>query len=401
MRMRRRSGRHPGPLPGGEGSAGRSWGQLAGRLLPLAPQRDDEGITFHKHWFDLVRRLIPPLALGLLWSVLWLGVLSGLAERVWWVAAGLIFCAGWLSWRYLDWQNDYYRVTGDRLADVHRLPLGWGSESREAPLRNVQSLTIRVPNALAAFFGYGDIRVETAGAEGELVFRSIGSPLSVMEEVARRADAARSQAGSSGPDLVSLVTAYDRLQRIQVLERPQTGVAGQILTIRWSMNNDGLPVDTWLGWGFEASEAGSYEFGSPIEEGRRRVRRGPLVVPMTDRLFWRIFARAGNEEYHTREFQTLVTGFDLQFPLALEAGMPTTLRWRLEGEVVDSYVVVGAVETGTRRLNARRRGPVFEARMPPSPAGTVVVRLVAQTPAGMVASRAYRLTPAVTSVVTG
>ena len=399
--MHRRAGPHPNPLPGGEGTPGGGWGQLAGRLLPLQPQLDEEGITFHKHWFDLVRRLIPPLALGLFGALLWVVVLSGLADRGWWAAAGLVFCMGWLWWRYEDWRNDYYRVTADRLVDVHRLPLGWRSESREAPLRNVQSLTIRVPNAVAAFFGYGDIRVETAGAEGELVFHSIGSPLNVMEEVARRADAARSQAGDSGPDLVSLVTAYDRLQRIQVLERPQTAVAGQILPIRWSMNNDGLPVDTWLGWGFESSEGGNYEFGSPMEEGRRRVRRGLLVVPLTDRLFWRIFARAGNEEFHTREFQTLVTGFDLQFPLALEAGVSTTLRWRLEGEVVESYAVVGTAEAGTRRLNARRRGPVFEVRMPPSPSGTVVVRLVAQTSAGMVASRAYRLTPAVTSVVTG
>lgn len=383
---------------------GSGWGQLAGRLLPLGPQLDEEGITFHKHWFDLVRRLFPPLALALLWSALWLVGLPGLAglslaDLPWLTAAGLAFSLGWLWWRYEDWRNDYYRVTADRLVDVHRLPLGWRSESREAPLRNVQSLTIRVPNAVAAFFGYGDIRVDTAGAEGELVFRNIARPLSAMEEVARRADAARSQTGESGPDLLSLVTTYDRLQRMQVLERPQASVAGRLLPIRWSVHTDGLPVDTWLGWGFEASESGDYEFGSPIEEGRRRVRRGLLVVPLTDRLFWRIFARAGNEEFHTREFQTLVTGFDLQFPLALEAGVPTLLRWRLEGEVVESYAVVEEGEGVTRRLNARRRGPVFEVRLPASASGNVMVRLVAQTPAGMVASRAYRLTPALTSLV--
>ncbi len=95
----------------------------------------DGVITYRKHWFVLFRRAwIPFLALTGLFILLLLyfgesifGTMTGLPSVIFVlglaVPIGMIFFI-WLSYDYLDWRNDIYRLTADQILDIEKKPLG-------------------------------------------------------------------------------------------------------------------------------------------------------------------------------------------------------------------------------------------------------------------------------------
>lgn len=84
-------------------------------------------------------------------------------------------CAvGLVVWQWADWRNDYYVVTSKRV--IHQEKTILLRESRdEAPLENIQDISILMPSIVGRLLGFNDMSIQTAGAKGRVVFGTVGN----------------------------------------------------------------------------------------------------------------------------------------------------------------------------------------------------------------------------------
>jgi CRP-like cAMP-binding protein/membrane protein YdbS with pleckstrin-like domain len=189
-------------------------------LFPQFEIREGNQITWRKHWFNLVNRVGAPFLSLLLtiyllvvhfqayavqqsprlgWKPLpplsWLGGFQGwsfLLTLVLGLATGV-----WFLYHYVDWRNDVYIVNDNEVIDVERRPVMfplwffYAEDRKQASLDKVQNVNLRIPNILAILFNFGDVIVQTAGAEGSLDFVFVSNPRRVQAEVVRRLAAYR------------------------------------------------------------------------------------------------------------------------------------------------------------------------------------------------------------------
>jgi len=171
--------------------------------------RIDEGkrVTWRKHWSVLIGQAGPPVIMWLaffiagflqLVGVLPLTVLqrNDWIQLIMFLGLWLVFLGGigfWVWYQYEDWVNDIYAVTDDRLVDSERSPFGFRQRSVETTLDRVQDISFDKPNLIAALLNYGDLKIETGGTQGQLIFTSIVDPQRASQEIFRRREAFRSR----------------------------------------------------------------------------------------------------------------------------------------------------------------------------------------------------------------
>lgn len=145
-----------------------------------------------KHEAYLVLTLIPPVLLGLFAFAVFLvgfaGGFSSLITNVSYFVSGLMFLAalGWGAWNWIDWGNDYYIVTDQRVVWIEHVI--WLYDSRmEAPLTTVLSVNVKTSFS-GRLMGFGDVIVRTF--TGQIVLRTVGEPYqmaALIEEYWHRA----------------------------------------------------------------------------------------------------------------------------------------------------------------------------------------------------------------------
>jgi membrane protein YdbS with pleckstrin-like domain len=181
--------------------------------FPQFEIREEGQVIWRKHWINLLQRtgfqfllfllsiyLVAAFALASLTATLgmaafvlppvtWLGFQGWLFLIVLFLSA---LAALWFIYQYVDWRNDIYIVTDDEVIDVERelaiFPFFFFyTESRkQASLTNVQYVDLKIPNPLAMILNYGNVIVQTAGAEGTLDFLWVSKPRNVHAEILRR-----------------------------------------------------------------------------------------------------------------------------------------------------------------------------------------------------------------------
>ena len=156
-------------------------------IVPLGPVLEGNTIIWRRHWLMLLRNLLWPALVLLLWLVA-LGVLPGLGlfsplatTVVFFIA--LLAIAFAFFWQYVDWHDDLYIVEPTRIIDLSRLPFGLYEDRREAPLAVIQNVNATAPNLIARIFGYGNVLVETAGQAGNFTFDHVPDPDQVQRIV--------------------------------------------------------------------------------------------------------------------------------------------------------------------------------------------------------------------------
>ncbi len=118
-----------------------------------------------KHEIFLYLSLLPPLLTFLVSiPILAYGVSSFGASTFYKLAAvlggfGLVVSLVWLIWNWVDWGNDFYIVTNQRVVRVEKVVLLYNSR-REAPLQHVLSVNIN-KTWFGRVINYGDIEVRT------------------------------------------------------------------------------------------------------------------------------------------------------------------------------------------------------------------------------------------------
>jgi len=102
------------------------------------------------------------------------------------LSAGLLLLL-WIVWTWIDWGNDFYVVTEDRVAWVEKVV--WLHDQRkELPLGSILSANLST-NQLQRWIGYGDVVVRTY--TGDLTMRNARHPvvlLDLIREAQQRAE---------------------------------------------------------------------------------------------------------------------------------------------------------------------------------------------------------------------
>ena len=205
--------------------------------FPFAPIREDETVTWHTHWFILLKAIIPPLLAVVILVVLlvWIGTApqipiseqySGAVQVV--LVVLLVLASLFFLWQYADWWNDVYILTEDRIIDIKRIPLIY-EDRREAYLEQIQDARYAIPSLLYRILGLGDVFIETAGKAENFEFKTVPNPAQVVREIVGRVTAARAQRQSEAMQAAMRKIFDERQQEMvnTILEKLQCQQAAQ------------------------------------------------------------------------------------------------------------------------------------------------------------------------------
>ena len=154
-------------------------------IFPFWPTKNADGsVTYHKHWFILLKVIGAPLLLTAL-----LLAFVGLFRQPALLLVSVILVP-MLLFQYFNWINDIYILTDRRIIDIYRIPLV-KEDRREALLEQIQNVSVTLPSFLSRVLDMGDVFVETAGKAENFFFRTVHHPTAVKDEVNRRIEAGR------------------------------------------------------------------------------------------------------------------------------------------------------------------------------------------------------------------
>lgn len=132
---------------------------------------------------DLFR---PAIALLLAGLFLYFSTLMGVMDSLRFLAYGLGFplialSILWAIWEVIDWQNDYFFITSQRVVWLEQVILQSASR-QEAPLAAIQSVDVST-SQIGRIFGFGDVFVRTFTGTGSLTLTSIDHPKRFKQEI--------------------------------------------------------------------------------------------------------------------------------------------------------------------------------------------------------------------------
>ena len=151
---------------------------------------DGDVITYRRNYLILLWDIIPPAFIFMVIIaaatavVTYLGISGPILYAV--VVILILFDLLWLLWRYENWRNDIFKLTDRDVIDIDRKPFGFGESRKQAPLRNIQNVRAERPGFFATIFDYGDVHIETAGADSDIVFDRVPHPSQVLSDIFHR-----------------------------------------------------------------------------------------------------------------------------------------------------------------------------------------------------------------------
>ena len=158
--------------------------------------RKDEVVYFlaRKHSFFLLQALIVPVLALLVPAFLFLwGGVSGSTTAASFGVIALALILGWMAWNAIDWGNDYYVVTNQRVVWLEKV-IGLYDSRNEAPLTQILSVGVET-DLIGRALDYGDVLVRTF--VGAIPFRHVLHPQQaahMVEEYWQRTQQASEQA---------------------------------------------------------------------------------------------------------------------------------------------------------------------------------------------------------------
>jgi hypothetical protein len=161
-------------------------------LARFQMRREANGtITYRKHLYILFRMTLVPAAcvLGL---VVGTGVLYSwrvqdqisllTPEMILLIGIGLIaLSALWWVYKFIDWSNDIYRVTSDKIIDSERKPLG-DEITKSAALENIIGLDYERLGFLGVVLNFGNVIINI-GTENKFIFYGIHNPARAQRDI--------------------------------------------------------------------------------------------------------------------------------------------------------------------------------------------------------------------------
>jgi len=155
--------------------------------VTFSSQTDEEQVILllRKHWITNVPWIA--LAVLLFFAPLILPIfplLDFLPERYQLMSliAWYLMLTAFIFESFLTWFFNVYIVTDERLIDVDFYNLIY-KQITEAKADKIQDTTYRVGGVLRSVFNYGDVLIQTAGAEANLEFEAVPNPNEVVKVI--------------------------------------------------------------------------------------------------------------------------------------------------------------------------------------------------------------------------
>ncbi len=150
--------------------------RLLARSLQFKWLGKDEVIYFlaRKHPVVLYQKLVLPivlLAIPIFFFYAWVSILHILLV-LFAAIASLVALAGWVIWQVIDWGNDYYIVTNQRVVWLEKV-IGVYDSRQESPLSTVLSFNVET-DQLGRILDYGNVVVRTF--VGRIPFNHVHHP---------------------------------------------------------------------------------------------------------------------------------------------------------------------------------------------------------------------------------
>ncbi len=146
------------------------------RSLQFKWLRPDEVIYFlaRKHPIVLYQKLVLPVLSAGLPLMLFYAYAAIVNSFVVLFAAllSLVVSAGWIVWNILDWGNDYYIVTNQRVVWLEKV-IGIYDSRQESPLSTILSVGVET-RQLGRMLDFGDVVIRTF--VGKIVFNDVSHP---------------------------------------------------------------------------------------------------------------------------------------------------------------------------------------------------------------------------------
>jgi len=159
-------------------------------LLFYSPVEGPNLKLWRKHWWRLLIAIKGPVVL-LAIALLGIALAGGpWPQALLLLIPMLIFGLGWLAWRVVDWYNDIYVVTDERIIDIEKTPFST-EDRREAQLTMIQDVHYLTPGFIAQNLNFGNVEIETAGRAGAFTFDSVPNPREVQKEIFNRLEKVR------------------------------------------------------------------------------------------------------------------------------------------------------------------------------------------------------------------
>jgi hypothetical protein len=182
-------------------------------LIFYSPVSGTNPITWRKHWWVLLKAVFLPA----FFAVLILGLFVFMPNAIVRLFTAVLFFADllYLGWQIVDWYNDVYIITDDRIVDIEKVPL-ISEDRREARLSMIQDVNYLQPNFIARTLGFGNVIVETAAKTGAFTFSSVPNPREVQREIFARWERTRQpQSGTSAQTAQEFVNWLDRYHEMK------------------------------------------------------------------------------------------------------------------------------------------------------------------------------------------
>ncbi len=162
--------------------------------LKYSWQRPNEHVVLYskKHVIVFLNALWPGLIALVLIAIFMLQPVAELlqqAQAVLIMATVTVFLI-YVILEWVDWQNDYYAVTDQRVIHRERVLL-IRDEQDEVPLSRIQDIKVERPSFLASMIDIGNITIEASGSHAKVRFVDIGKPDEVSKLLFGQLDRAR------------------------------------------------------------------------------------------------------------------------------------------------------------------------------------------------------------------
>lgn len=145
-------------------------------------------ILLYRHWVVLLLKFIFFIFMAVMPIVLYLlvgGYLAKVdAQGLYWFMASIYYMVWWygLFYAITMYLLDIWIVTDHRIIDSQQF--GFFKRSvAELNLSKIQDITVAISGPLATFFDYGNLEIQTAGAENRFLFEQIPHPKAVKDMI--------------------------------------------------------------------------------------------------------------------------------------------------------------------------------------------------------------------------
>lgn len=158
-------------------------------------QHENEQVlrVIHRHWFNICIHLtfvfifafIVITSLSIL-PTLFPDIINANSSKLFLFTQNTLFLFLWLYGFlvWIDYYFDVWIVTNERIVNIEQKGL-FNRHISELRFSRVQDVTSSVDGLIPTMLNFGDVYVQTASEEDHFIFRQVGDPFAVKDEVMR------------------------------------------------------------------------------------------------------------------------------------------------------------------------------------------------------------------------